>query len=102
VDDAVAFLARFEDGVFGTFEATRLAAGRRNYQRFEVNGSRGSLAFNFERMNELEFFSLDDPDYAQGFRTILVTEDVHDYTSAWWPPGHGLGYEHTFLPFTAT
>jgi len=97
VDDAVAFLARFENGVLGTFEATRFATGRRNYQRFEVNGSRGSLAFNFERMNELEFFSLDDPDYAQGFRTILVTEDVHDYVSAWWPPGHGLGYEHTFV-----
>jgi predicted dehydrogenase len=97
VDDAAAFLARFENGVFGTFEATRFATGRRNYQHFEVNGSRGSLAFNFERMNELEFFSLDDPDYAQGFRTILVTEDVHDYVSAWWPPGHGLGYEHTFV-----
>jgi hypothetical protein len=48
-------------------------------------------------MNELEFFSLDDPDYAQGFRTILATEDVHDYVSAWWPPGHGLGYEHAFV-----
>jgi predicted dehydrogenase len=97
VDDAVAFLARFEDGILGTFEATRFATGRRNYQRFEVNGSRGSLAFNFERMNELQFFSLDDPDDAQGFRTILVTEEVHDYLSAWWPPGHGLGYEHTFV-----
>ncbi|HID63083.1 MAG TPA: Gfo/Idh/MocA family oxidoreductase [Anaerolineae bacterium] len=97
VDDAVAFLARFENGVLGTFEATRFATGRRNYQRFEVNGSRGSLAFNFERMNELEFFSLDDPDYVQGFRTILVTEGVHDYASAWWPPGHGLGYEHPFV-----
>jgi len=97
VDDATAFLARFESGVLGTFEATRLAAGRRNYQYFEINGSRGSLAFNFERMNELEFFSLDDPAYAQGFRTVLVTEDVHDYVSAWWPPGHGLGYEHTFV-----
>jgi predicted dehydrogenase len=97
VDDAAAFLARFENGVFGTFEATRFATGRQNYQRFEINGSRGSLAFNFERMNELEFFSLDDPDYAQGFRTILVTEGVHDYVSAWWPPGHGLGYEHAFV-----
>ena len=97
VDDAAAFLARFENGVLGTFEASRFATGRRNYQRFEVNGSRGSLAFNFERMNELEFFSLDDPDYAQGFRTILATERVHDYVSAWWPPGHGLGYEHTFV-----
>ena len=97
VDDAAAFLARFENGVFGIFEATRFATGRRNYQRFEINGSRGSLAFNFERMNELEFFSVDDPDYAQGFRTILATEGVHDYVSAWWPPGHGLGYEHAFV-----
>ena len=97
VDDAAAFLARFENGVFGTFEATRFATGRRNYQRFEVNGSRGSLPFNFERMNELEFFSLDDPDYAQSLRTILVTESVHDYASDWWPPGHGLGYGHPFV-----
>jgi len=97
VDDAAAFLVRFENGVLGTFEATRLATGRKNYHRFEINGSRGSLAFNLERMNELEFFSLDDPGHAQGFRTILATERVHDYVSAWWPPGHGLGYEHTFV-----
>ncbi|MCJ7667090.1 MAG: Gfo/Idh/MocA family oxidoreductase [Anaerolineae bacterium] len=96
VDDGVAFLARFDNGVIGTFEATRLATGRKNYERFEINGSRGSLVFNFERMNELQFYSLDDEPHCRGFRTILVTERVHPYVNAWWPPGHGLGYEHTF------
>lgn len=96
VDDGVAFLAHFDNEAIGTFEATRLATGRKNYERFELNGSRGSLVFNFERMNELQFYSLDDAPHSQGFRTILVTESVHPYVSAWWPPGHGLGYEHTF------
>jgi len=96
VDDGVAFLAHFDNGAIGTFEATRFATGRKNYERFEINGSRGSLVFNFERMNELQFHSLDDASHFQGFRTILVTESVHPYVSAWWPPGHGLGYEHTF------
>jgi predicted dehydrogenase len=97
VDDAAAFLARFENGAIGTFEATRFAAGRRNQNSFEVNGSRGSVAFDLERMNELEvFFTEDEPD-VQGFRTVNVTEPDHPYTGAWWPPGHILGYEHTFV-----
>jgi len=97
VEDAVAFLARFENGAFGTFEATRFAAGHKNYNRFEVNGSQGSLAFNFERMNELEYYSRrDGPDY-QGFRVIQATEPTHPYMSVWWPPAHIIGYEHTFI-----
>ncbi|HEX5847842.1 MAG TPA: Gfo/Idh/MocA family oxidoreductase, partial [Rubrobacter sp.] len=85
VDDAAAFLARFENGAVGTFEATRFAAGRRNQNSFEVNGSKGSVAFDLERMNELEvFFTEDDPD-VQGFRTVNVTEPDHPYTGAWWP-----------------
>src|SRR5919107_1451170 len=97
VDDAAAFLARFDNGAIGTFEATRFAAGRRNQNSFEINGSKGSLAFDLERMNELEvFFTEDDPD-VQGFRTVNVTEQDHPYAGAWWPPGHILGYEHTFV-----
>lgn len=96
VDDAALWLAIFDNGAIGTFEATRMATGRRNYNRFEINGSRGSIAFNFERMNELEYFSLDDPAGQQGWRTILATDPSHPYVSAWWPAGHGLGYEHTF------
>ena len=97
VEDAVAFLARFENGTFGTFEATRFAAGRKNYNRFEVNGSKGSLVFNMERMNELEYYSReDDPNY-QGFRVIQATEPTHPYMSVWWPPAHIIGYEHTFI-----
>ncbi len=64
--------------------------------RIELNGSKGSLAFDFERMNELEFFDFTEPAVEAGFRRILVTEPDHPYVGAWWPPGHGLGYEHTF------
>ncbi|MFD7654484.1 Gfo/Idh/MocA family protein [Actinosynnema sp. NPDC059797] len=94
VDDAAVFLARFSSGALGTFEATRYALGRKNAMRLEVNGSRGSLAFDFESMNELSVFEADGPD--AGFRRVLVTEPDHPYVGAWWPPGHLLGYEHTF------
>ncbi len=97
VDDATAFLARFRTGALGTFETTRLAPGRKNYNRFEINGSEGSLVFNFERMNELQFYSTQDPAHARGFRTILATESDHPYISHWWPPGHVIGYEQTFV-----
>jgi predicted dehydrogenase len=97
VDDAVAFLARFENGATGTFEATRLAPGRKNHNSFEINGSDGSLVFDLERMNELKVYFEDDLAEAGGFRTVLVTEPDHPYAGAWWPPGHIIGYEHTFV-----
>jgi predicted dehydrogenase len=97
VDDAAAFLARFESGAMGTFEATRFAAGRRNKNAFEINGSKGTVAFNLERMNELEVFFADDDADVQGFRTVNVTEPDHPFAGAWWPPGHIIGYEHTFV-----
>ena len=96
VDDAAAFTATFAGGALGVFEATRMATGRRNANRIEVNGSLGSVAFDFERMNELEYYRADDPSGAQGFRRIQVTEPEHPYAGAWWPAGHGLGYEHLF------
>ncbi|GAA4775714.1 Gfo/Idh/MocA family protein [Microbacterium gilvum] len=96
VDDAVAFTASFAGGALGVFEATRFALGRRNANRIEINGDRGSIAFDFERMNELEFYDASDDDGAQGFRRIQVTEPVHPYAARWWPTGHGLGYEHLF------
>ncbi|WP_103348715.1 Gfo/Idh/MocA family protein [Amycolatopsis sp. CA-128772] len=96
VDDTALFLARFAGGAVGTFEATRFASGRKNALRLEVNGSAGSLAFDFEAMNELAFHDhTEDPELG-GFRRIQVTEPGHPYVGAWWPPGHGLGYEHTF------
>ncbi|WP_447007483.1 Gfo/Idh/MocA family protein [Saccharothrix isguenensis] len=95
VDDAAVFLARFSSGALGTFEATRYALGRKNAMRLEVNGTRGSLAFDFEAMNELSAYFEDDGPSA-GFRRILVTEPEHPYFGAWWPPGHLIGYEHTF------
>ena len=97
VDDAAAFLARFENGATGTFEATRLAPGRKNHNSFEINGSNGSLVFDLERMNELEVYFEDDLPDIKGFRTVMVTEPGHPYVGAWWPPGHILGYEHTFV-----
>ena len=96
VDDAAVAVARFENGATGTIEATRLAPGRKNYNRFEINGSRGSVAFDLERMNELQVYFESDPPGMRGFRTILVTESGHPYVKAWWPPGHIIGYEHTF------
>lgn len=96
VDDAVIALARFKSGAIGSFEASRFAAGHKNGLSFEINGSKGSLHFDFERMNELQYFNREDPDELQGFRTILATESIHPYLHAWWPPGHVLGYEHAF------
>ncbi|MGY1687639.1 Gfo/Idh/MocA family protein [Geodermatophilus sp. SYSU D00804] len=96
VDDTAVFLGRFSGGAVATFEATRFALGRKNAIRIEVNGSAGSLAFDFEDMNVLEFFDGGEPAEVAGFRRILVTEPGHPYVSAWWPAGHGLGYEHGF------
>jgi predicted dehydrogenase len=96
VDDAAAAVIRFANGALGTIEATRFAAGRRNYNHFEINGSRGSIAFNLERMNELQVYFTEDAEDVQGFRTINVTDPAHPFAAAWWPPGHIIGYEHTF------
>lgn len=97
VDDAVAFIANFQNGIYGTFEATRFANGRKNYNCFEIYGSKGSITFNLESMNELLFYSGSDKTGRQGFKNILVTESVHPYIKSWWPPGHIIGYEHTFV-----
>ncbi|MEO3792716.1 Gfo/Idh/MocA family oxidoreductase [Nonomuraea sp. B10E15] len=91
VDDAALFIGRLSGGAVASFEATRFATGRKNAMRIEINGSLGSLAFDFEAMNELWFSA-----GGGGFERILVTEPDHPYVGAWWPPGHGLGYEHTF------
>lgn len=97
VEDAAFMLVEFENGALGSFEATRFAPGRKNYNYFEIYGSQGSLIFDLERMNELKFFSNEDPENAQGFRTIIATEACHDYMENWWPPGHIIGYEHEFV-----
>ncbi|WP_305788728.1 Gfo/Idh/MocA family protein [Symbioplanes lichenis] len=96
VDDAALFLARLDGGAVATYEATRFATGRKNGLRVELNGSLGSVAFDFERMNELEFYDATLPTDEQGFTRILVTEPDHPYMSAWWPAGHLIGYEHSF------
>ncbi|MFS8201246.1 Gfo/Idh/MocA family protein [Streptomyces sp. CWNU-52B] len=97
VDDAALFTGRFASGALASFEATRFATGRKNSLRIELNGERGSLAFDLERLNELSYHDGTEPGTHAGFRRILVTEPDHPYLEAWWPPGHGLGYEHTFV-----
>jgi predicted dehydrogenase len=96
VDDAAIFIGRFTGGALASFEATRFALGRKNAIRLEINGSAGSLAFDFEDMNVLHFFDGTESAEVAGFRRILVTEPEHPYVAAWWPAGHGLGYEHGF------
>jgi predicted dehydrogenase len=98
VDDAATALVRFEGGALGTIEGTRLALGRKNYNRFEINGSKGTLALDLERMNELEAYLESDLPASRGFRRILVTEpEHHPHIASWWPPGHIIGWEHTFV-----
>jgi len=96
VDDAALFLARLSGGAVATYEATRFATGRKNGLRVEVNGSLGSAVFDLERLNELELYDAGAPGTEQGFTRILVTEADHPYMAAWWPPGHIIGYEHSF------
>lgn len=97
VDDAALFLAHFASGAIGSFEVTRFAKGRANHNSFEINGSKGSLRFNLERMNELEVLLEDEQSDVAGFRSVLVTNGgEHPYVGAWWPAGHIIGWEHTF------
>jgi len=96
VDDAVEAAVEFANGAVGTIEATRLALGRRNALQWEINGERASLAFDLERLNELQVFRADG-DRARGFRDVLVSEPEHPFWEHWWPPGHIIGWEHTFV-----
>ncbi len=96
-DDAAAFVARFHNGALGVFATSRMAAGHKNALGFEVNGSRGSVIFDLERLNELQVYFTSDPREAQGFRTVMVTQSEHKYIQSWWPPGHIIGWEHTFV-----
>jgi predicted dehydrogenase len=97
VDDAALFLGRLDGGAIATYEATRFATGRKNAIRVEVNGSTGSLAFDLERLNELEYLDGTEDPELQGFRRVVVTEPGHPYLSGWYPPGHTLGWGDTFV-----
>ncbi|MDX1681747.1 MAG: Gfo/Idh/MocA family oxidoreductase [Phycisphaeraceae bacterium] len=99
VDDAVLFLARFRNGAVGSFEATRLSTGDKNRNRIEIHGEKGAIRFNFERMNELEWYDATLPDRLQGWSTINVTsgDSGHPYAGNWWPDAHIIGYEHGFV-----
>ncbi len=97
VDDTSIALARFKSGAVGTFEATRFALGRKNHNRIEINGSKGSLVFNMERPNELELYTEDTQAGTFGFRTVSVTSGQDPYSGHYWPTAHNTGYEHTFI-----
>ena len=97
VDDAVVMVGRFRNGALANLEATRFAQGRKNSIKIEINGSAGSLEFDLEEMNRLRFYNARDTENRRGFRDIIVTESSHPFITAWWPPGHVIGYEHTFV-----
>ncbi len=98
VDDAFVATVEFENGALGTLEATRFAAGHKNYEVLEINGEKGSIRFNLERMNELDVFWVgDEPKETQGFTNVLISEGYHPWWENWWPQGHMIGWEHTFV-----
>jgi predicted dehydrogenase len=98
VDDAFVAAVEFENGALGTLESTRFAGGRKNYNCFEINAEKGSVRFNLERMNELDVFWVDEePKETQGFHNVIVTEGHHPWWDYWWPHGHIIGWEHTFI-----
>ncbi len=98
VDDAFVSTVEFENGALGTLEATRFAPGRKNYNSFEINAEHGSIRFNLERFNEMEVFWKDSkPRETQGFTQVLVSESYHPWWKNWWPQGHIIGWEHTFV-----
>src|SRR4029077_6190715 len=96
VDDAVEAALQFANGAVGTLEATRLASGNRNAMRWEINGTKASVAFDIERLNELRVYRADG-DRARGFKTVQVTESDHPFMEHWWPAGHIIGWEHSFI-----
>jgi predicted dehydrogenase len=102
VDDTSSFLTRFQNGATGTFETSRMATGSKNRNQIEIEGDRGAIRFDLERLNELEFYSADDPPHLRGFRTILATEPEHRFLDNWWPPGHILGWEHAHIHLIAS
>lgn len=97
VEDAALMMVKFKNGAIGSFEATRFANGRKNRLTFEIYGSKGSLTFDLENLNELKYFDNRGPAGLKGFSTILATDERHPYMESWWPAGHIIGYEHTFI-----
>lgn len=97
VEDAFEAAVQFDNGAVGTLEATRFAAGRKNFNNFEINGEKGSIEFNLERLNELRVYDADEADQTKGWHNILVTESYHPFIEHYWPHGHIIGWEHTFI-----
>jgi predicted dehydrogenase len=97
IDDACAFLARFENGSLAVFESTRYARGHKALYTFEINGENASIAWDLHDLNRLSWFDYRDEDQTRGWRSIHVTDGEHPYMDKWWVPGLGIGYEHSFV-----
>ena len=98
VEDTFAAAVSFDNGAIGTLETSRNATGHKNQEFFEINGEKGSIRFDLERINELEVLWVDEePETTQGFHRVLVTEPIHPFISNWWPAGHVIGWEHIFV-----
>ena len=97
VDDAFIAITKFKNGAIGSIEASRFCSGRKNFQRIEIHGTEGSISFNLERLNELDVYCRNEKEDRMGFKNIIVTETVHPYMENWWPHGHIIGWEHTFV-----
>jgi len=96
-DDAAFFMANFDNGAMGIFQTSRVSIGKKNWLALEINGTKGSLCFNLERMNELEVYIKDENTEIEGFRTVMITNPEYMYIKNWWPAGHVIGWEHTFI-----
>jgi predicted dehydrogenase len=97
IDDACAFLCRFENGSLGLFESTRYARGHKAFYTFEVNGEKASLRWDLEDMHRLEYFDHRDESLVRGWRSVHVSDSDMPYMKNWWVPGLQIGYEHTFV-----
>jgi len=98
VDDAFVATVGFANGAIGTLEASRFCAGRKNHQMIEINGEKGTLRFELEKLNEMQAFWVgEEPRETQGFHNVLVSESYHPFWEYWWPQGHIIGWEHTFV-----
>lgn len=97
VDDCFEAVVEYKNGAMGTLEATRFAPGRKNSNTFEINAEHGSVRFNLENMNTLEVFMKDQDKNVSGFTQVMVSESYHPFWKNWWPQGHIIGWEHTFV-----
>jgi len=97
IDDACAFLCRFQNGSLGLFESTRYARGHKALYTFEINGEHASIKWDLHDLHRLQWFDHRDEGPLRGWRSVHITDGDHPYMKHWWVPGLQIGYEHTFV-----